>query len=178
MTFDLGDSVIMRPFRPGDAESVFAAVSTNYDHLREFMHWATPEYSLDSARTFIEASIAAANEKSSLGFGLFSGEQLLGSIGFVKFDETAKKTEIGYWIQKDFEGKGLISRACRLLIDYAFGELGMNRIEIRCSTENKRSAAIPQRLGFTLEGTLRQSVRNGRFHDFAIYGLLADEWNA
>jgi len=63
------------------------------------------------------------------------------------------------------------------LIDFAFRELELNRIEIRCSSENSRSAAIPQRLGFTREGLLRMAeFRNGRLHDFEIYGLLASEW--
>jgi ribosomal-protein-serine acetyltransferase len=97
----------------------------------------------------------------------------------VKFSWHARRTELGYWIAQNEEGKGTISKACKLLIDYAFAELDLNRIEIRCSVENTRSAAIPERLGFTLEGVLRQShMRNGRLHDFSIYGLLRSEWCA
>jgi len=62
------------------------------------------------------------------------------------------------------------------MIDYAFGEMEMNRVEIRCSAQNTRSAAIPERLGFTKEGLLRQAeVINGRPHDFLIFGLLAED---
>jgi ribosomal-protein-serine acetyltransferase len=179
ITFDLGDGHILRPFHAGDAEAVFTAVMANYNHLREYMHWMVPNYSLDHAKEFIASSIEATANKQSLGFGIFIGTELIGSIGFVHFDHAARRTEIGYWIDKSHEGKGIVSRSCRRLIDYAFGELQMNRVEIRCSTENVRSAAIPVRFGFTREGTLRQSeVRNGRMHDFAIYGLLASEWSA
>jgi len=70
-----------------------------------------------------------------------------------------------------------VSAACRRLIQFAIDDLEMNRIEIHCSTENKRSAAIPERFGFTREGVLRQAaLRDGKLHDFAIYGLLAAEW--
>ena len=176
-TFGLAGGIVLRPYRIDDAETVHNAVIANLEHLREYMHWAVPDYSLDHAREFIAASMKAAEDKQSLGFGIFTGPQLIGSIGFVNFDHAACRTEIGYWIDKDHEGQGIISRSCDSLIDYAFEELKMNRIEIRCSTENVRSAAIPLRFGFTLEGTLRQSeMRNGRLHDFAIYGLLASEW--
>jgi ribosomal-protein-serine acetyltransferase len=179
ITFEIEDGFILRQIRTEDAGSVVKGVMANYDYLREYMHWMVPDYSLDHAKEFIDSSIKAAEEKTSLGFGIFRGTELIGSIGFVNFDYAAKRTEIGYWIDKSYEGRGIISRSCRLLINYAFRELLMNRIEIRCSTENVRSSAIPKRFGFTLEGTLRQSeMRNGRLHDFAIYGLLASEWKA
>jgi ribosomal-protein-serine acetyltransferase len=177
ITFDLGDGIILRPFQAGDAEEVFKTVTANYDHLREYMHWMVSDYSLDHAKEFIYLSVESAASKKSLGFGIFIGDEPVGSISFVNFDHLARRTEIGYWIDQSHEGKGIISRSCERLINYAFGELKMNRIEIRCSTENARSAAIPIRFGFTHEGTLRQSeMRNGRLHDFAIYGLLASEW--
>lgn len=175
--FELDDGILLRRFTEDDAEAVFAAVRENIGHLREFMHWALPDYSLAHAREFIESSNAAAERGESLGFGIFRGADLIGSIGFVGFETNARRTEVGYWIDKGSEGKGIISRSCRVLINYAFGELEMNRIEIRCSTENERSARIPERFGFTLEGVLRQSeMRNGRMHDFAVYGLLRSEW--
>ena len=173
------DGITLRTFNDSDADAVFAAVSRNLEHLRPFMHWAVPDYSAESAKEFIRASIASTTDGSHLGLGIFKDGNFIGSIGYVKLDWTSRKTEIGYWIDKAEEGKGIISEACRVLIDYAFGDLGMNRIEIRCSAENRRSAAIPELFGFKKEGVLRQSeFRNGRLHDFVIYGLLADEWPA
>jgi ribosomal-protein-serine acetyltransferase len=85
--------------------------------------------------------------------------------------------EIGYWISAKFEGNGIITHSCKALIAYAFNELKLNRVEIRCATENGRSRAIPERLGFKLEGVLRESEwRHTRFYDMAIYGLLQNEW--
>ena len=177
--FTIDDDIILREFSDGDAAAIYDVVKANYDHLRSFMWWAKPEYSLVDAREFIAQGVADARQKKSLGFGIFREGKVIGSIGFVKFDSDAKTTEIGYWIDRDEEGKGIISRACKLLIDYAFNEMKLNRIEIRCSTENVRSAAIPQRFGFVREGVLRQyAFRNGKLHDFAIYGLLAAEWKA
>lgn len=178
VSFRVEDQIELREFSADDAESVLAAVSSNYEHLRTFMLWMTPDYSLGSAREFIAQTQADRAERKGLGLGIFRGRTLIGSIGFVSFDWSAMKTEIGYWISQDEQGKGIISSACRTLIDFAINELKMNRIEIRCSAENVRSAAIPKRLGFQREGVLRQAeYRNGRLHDFEIYGLLASEWN-
>lgn len=136
----------------------------------------TPDYSIESSRSFITESIAARRERRNLGFGIFRGAELAGSIGFVDFDWTTRKTELGYWIDKREEGRGIITAACKILVEYAFDDLSMNRIEIRCAAENIRSAAVPERLGFRLEGALRQvEYRNGKLHDFNIYGLLADD---
>lgn len=177
--FNIHDGITLRTFREDEAEAVYEVVDRNRDHLQTFMHWMTAEYSLESAREFIARGISRTDDGQGFGYGIFRHDRLIGSIGFVHFDWNARKTEIGYWIDKAEEGKGIVSEACRVLINYAFVELGMNRIEIRCSTENRRSAAIPERFGFQKEGILRESeMRNGKLHDFAIYGLLSDEWHA
>ena len=176
-SFELSDEVILRTFRKDDAEKVYQTVDRNRRHLQTYMHWITPDYSRASATEFITKSIESAKAGGSLSFGIFRGEILIGSIGFVHFDWKARKTEIGYWIDKTEEGKGIVSAACKLLIEYAFGDLGLNRIEIRCSSENIRSAAIAVGFGFDMEGVLRQAeIRNGKLHDFTIYGLLAADW--
>jgi ribosomal-protein-serine acetyltransferase len=177
VTFRIDNEITLREFTRDDAEAVFEAVRRDYEHLKPFMHWITPDYDLDSARQFIDGYLADRADRRALGLGIFRNGKVVGSIGFVNFDWKAMKTEIGYWISHDEEGKGIVSAAARQLIDFAFRELDINRIEIRCSALNTRSAAIPKRLGFTREGLLRQSeFRNGQLHDFEIYGLLASEW--
>jgi ribosomal-protein-serine acetyltransferase len=71
-----------------------------------------------------------------------------------------------------------MTKACRFLVDYAFAELKLNRVEIRCATGNHKSRAIPERLGFKLEGTVRQAEwLYDHFVDHALYGMLASEWS-
>lgn len=176
MKFQISEELELRPFAEENAEELFETVTANYEHLRQFLDWATEDYSLESAKEFIERSQKASAENTSQGFGIFYRGKIVGAIGFVSFDRKGRRTEIGYWISKDYESKGIITKSCQKLIDYAFDKLGMNRIEIRCATENTRSRAIPERLNFKLEGVSRQSTwRNGRFYDTAIYGILAEE---
>jgi ribosomal-protein-serine acetyltransferase len=174
--FRLDDEITLRAWQESDIEQGFDLVMRNRDHLQQFMHWMSPDYSIESSRKFMTEGIARQKDGKELGLGIFRGDELLGSIGMFGFDWKAQKVEMGYWISKDEEGKGIITRAAKLLIDYAFDELNMNRIEIRCSAENVRSAAVPERLGFKKEGYLRQAeFRNGHLHDFLIFGLLRED---
>lgn len=177
MEFQLDSEIKLRPYIESDAEEIFVAIKENYEHLHPFLHWVVPEYSIEMTKEFIQQSQKAAEEKKNQGFGIFYQDKLIGAIGFNKFDWKCHKTEIGYWLAKDFEGQGIITKSCKLLINYAFDELEINRIEIRCADVNVRSRAIPERLGFKLEGVLRQALcRHSQIYDDTIYGLLKDDW--
>jgi ribosomal-protein-serine acetyltransferase len=177
--FDLKvrSDIELRPVAEKDAEEILAIVKRNYEHLRPFLHWVTIDYSLESAREFIRQAQKAAAENTSQAFGIFQNEKIIGVISFVGFNWQSRSTEVGYWIDKNYEGKGVVTDSCKVLINYAFAELKMNRIEIRCATQNVKSRAIPERLNFKLDGVLRQSQwRHTRFLDIAVYSLLAEEW--
>lgn len=173
----IDNEIELRPFVESDAGAIFQTVKENLEHLHTFLHWANKDYDLESAKGFIKQSQFAAEQKLNESFGIFYKGELVGSIGFVLFKWTNRRTEIGYWISKDYEGRGIITKSCRELIKYAFEKLEMNRIEIHCATENTRSRAVPEKLGFKLEGILRQSEwRHTRFFDMAIYAILKEEW--
>lgn len=175
--FELDKDLVLRNLVIGDEADLYAAVIANFDHLRTFLHWVVPTFSRTDTRDFILRSKRSLAEGTGQNWGVFADGKFAGMIGFVRFDRPSRNAEIGYWISKEHEGRGLITRSCRRLIDYAFGELELNRIEIHCAAENVRSRAVPERLGFTLEGMLRRSQwRHDRFYDMAIYGLLAGEW--
>lgn len=172
-TFQIDDETILRPFEHRDAQEIYNVVKENYEHLRPFLHWVTPEYSLASAKQFIQQTLTGFAENTNHTYAIVADGSLTGAINLGNFNWPSKSTEIGYWVAAKYEGQGLITNSCKLLINYAFEELQINRIEIHCAIENVRSRAIPERLGFTLEGVLRQSEwRHDRFYDMAIYGKL------
>lgn len=173
-----GIEIELRLFVEEDAEGIFKIVAENYEHLLPFLHWVTRDYSLESARGFIRQTQRAFAEHTGRTLGIFHNEKIAGAISFVIFNWQSKRTEIGYWIDKGYEGRGIVAESCEALINDAFREFGMNRIEIHCATENVRSRAIPEKLNFKLDGILRQSEwRHTRFFDMAIYSLLREEWS-
>lgn len=175
LILELDDDVYLRPPRKDDVDRVLEIVTRNYDHLRTFMEWAKPDYDESDARAWLDRAVG---NPEAMNFLICRGDKMIGTMGFAEFDHAAGVTEIGYWIDREEEGKGIMGRACRRLVDFAFDELGMNRIQIRCASANVRSAAIPKKLGFRLEGIQRQHImRNGKIYDFMIFGLLRDEWH-
>lgn len=103
--------------------------------------------------------------------------QLIGSVGLMRIHKIHQTAEIGYWIIPEFQKQGLISFACRQLINHAFQDLEIQRLEIRCIKENTKSITVPKGLGFTREGTLKSShIHRGKTHDIEIFALLNSDW--
>jgi ribosomal-protein-serine acetyltransferase len=175
---EVDDHIRLRPFVAADAPAVFDLVARNYNHLRTFMEWAKPDYSISDAEEFVSGSIREHEGNASLNFGIYLCDKLVGVIGFASIDHNSQVAELGYWIDQNEEGRGIVSKSCAHLLDTAFNKYGLNRVQIRCASGNVRSSAIPERFGFKKEGVQRQHImRDGIIYDFVIYGLLASEWN-
>jgi ribosomal-protein-serine acetyltransferase len=159
------------------AEEVTSTVQRNFDYLSEWMPWVTENYSVESARDFIKINRQKYFENEISDYFIFENKQIVGVIGFHKPDFANKSIEIGYWLDKRATGRGIITKCCRPIIDFIFNELNFKRIVIRCATENIKSQAIPERLGFTREGIARQAeYLNERFVDLVVFSILNEEW--
>jgi ribosomal-protein-serine acetyltransferase len=161
-----------------NAAELAALVEANLAHLGQWMIWAVEDYDLDHARAFIRQNIHDVSSGKGMTFSIFLQGKIIGGIGFVKLDRIEKTTEIGYWIDSAHEGKGYVTACCRTLIDHAFDREQMRRIEIRASSANLRSRAVPERLGFTLEGKFagEHSLPGGKFDDLVVYSMAVENW--
>ena len=84
-----------------------------------------------------------------------------------------KKTEIGYWLSESFQHKGIITQSGKALINYAFNEMNLNRIQLKAATGNLKSQQVAERLGFTKEGIERDGELHMRgFVDLVVFSLL------
>jgi len=165
-----------------DTDTVFNLVEKNRAHLKPWLPWVDKTLTPEDSRKYILDGLENFKNKKTADFGIFYQETLVGSMGFNKIDSVNKKAEIGYWIDSDYEGKGIMTKCVTTIINYGFNELNLNRIEIRCSILNKRSAAIPKKLGFTHEATLREDHKitepetGAEFTDGLVFGILRKEW--
>jgi ribosomal-protein-serine acetyltransferase len=149
-------------------------VDENRSYLRDWLPWLDANRTSADSLAFIRTCRRAflIDRQGWAGVILENG-RIAGTAGFNKIDHGNKKGEIGYWIAKSFEGKGLIRKTVTALCELGFGYFNLNRIEIRCATGNVRSRKIPESLGFQLEGILRQNERlYGRYVDHAVYSKL------
>lgn len=165
--------------RPELAEAVFAVVDAQRGYLRQWLPWVDATLSAEDTKAFIQESMEHNSNGTRLTTFLTLDEELIGSLGAVQFNRDHKKCEVGYWLREEYQGKGLMTKACAFLTDYLFNTKDLNRIEILVAHENEKSAAIPARLGFKREGTLRQGLyMYGGFHDLDLFSLLRQEWEA
>lgn len=162
---------------PRHAESLFRAVDENRAHLRQWLPWLDLTESPADTLAFIHRTRQQLAENNGFQTALVYGGEIVGMVGHHGIEWSHRSTSLGYWLAEGAQGRGLMTAACRAYIDHAFGELGLNRVEIRAAVENRKSRAVAERLGFTQEGVVRDAEwLYGRFVDHAIYGLLAREW--
>lgn len=162
-----------------DAEELFALVDDSRMYLREWLPWVDANVSIDETRAFVDA----AHKQYARGDGfqccIRYKSKIVGIIGLHRVDRFHKHTEIGYWLAEEYQGRGIMTACCRALVDFVFTEYRLHRVEIRAATGNQKSCAIPERLGFTLEGALRESEWvNDRFVDSAVYAMLDRDWSS
>lgn len=173
----LDEEVELIPLEPKHAEMVFALIERNREYLREWLPWVDKIRSVGDESKFLEEELVKFEKGDGFVLGIWHQEKLAGTIGLHHIKQEDRRTEIGYWISAEFGGRGIMTRACRALTVYSFDVLKLHRVEIRCSPENERSRAIPRRLGFIHEGTLKEiSLLNGHYVDLEVYRMLEQEW--
>ena len=158
------------------APILFALIEENRDHLRRWLPWLDVNRTEEDSRSFINSTRERYTNRESLEVGIWYREMLVGAIGFNHFSWQERCGQIGYWLATEAQGKGIITRSSRALIQYGFTEMDLNRVEIRAAIDNTSSRAIPERLGFCREGHLRQAEwLYDHFVDHIVYGLLAED---
>ncbi|QOY87108.1 GNAT family N-acetyltransferase [Paludibaculum fermentans] len=175
---ELGPDLVLQALDTSLAETLYAAVDANREHLRVWLPWVDFSRSPADSLHFLKEMEAKRAAAVTVAYSLWTGASgLVGIIGMHDISLANGNLQIGYWVAKAMEGKGLISRACEAMLRLAFETLGMERVEIRCATGNHRSAAVPERLGFQFEGILRHSAKlHGEFVDMRLYSMLAEEY--
>jgi ribosomal-protein-serine acetyltransferase len=176
--FNIEENLELKVFQENHIEELAELVKQNLPHLGPWMIWAIGGYDVEHAGSFIRQNLKDISEGKIPTFGIFYHGKISGCIGFVKIDRENKAAEIGYWISAEHEGKGLITKCCRALIEYSFNELDMRQVEIRSAASNLRSRAVPERLGFKLEGQYVGEHRlPGGNDDLVIYLMTHQIWD-
>ena len=121
------------------------------------MPWLDLTKSIKDTENFIKSTIEQYESGCGPQYALFYKNDICGVNGFHKSDKLNKIGEIGYWIAESYTGNGIITITTSKLITIGFTEYNLNKIEICCATNNYKSSAIPEKLGFTFDATLRQN---------------------
>ena len=172
------DRLTIRAPRPGDGPEVNAAIRETFDDLKTWMPWAQQMPTLEESEIFVRRAQCQflAREDLTLFLFLKGTDTLVGGSGLHRINWDIPKFEIGYWCRKRFQGRGYMTESTEAIVQFAFETLGAKRVEIRCDLKNVRSQRIPDRLGFKLEGTLRNDALSpsGELRDTLVFAKIKD----
>lgn len=148
------DSTVLtvRRWRTGDIDEYHRAMHESYEHLQPWMPWAMAEPQEYEAHREILHRFSSEWTFDDFVYGVFLGDRVVGGTGLHN-RIGADGWEIGYWIHPGFEGRGFVTAVVRALIEEAFVDPAVKRVEIRCDAANERSVRVPRRLGFAFVGT-------------------------
>jgi RimJ/RimL family protein N-acetyltransferase len=175
----IGQRVVVRAWRPTDASSLFEAVNESRERLRLWMPWVDNYRTVVDAEEYCHRVGVRFDERSDFALGIWHREngRFLGGTGFHNVDWDVPSFDIGYWIRDGEVGKGYVEEAVRLMVRHAFDKMGARRLALTCDTTNDRSRRIPERIGFVLEGRLRNHMRTeaGTLRDTLIFSLIPED---
>ena len=160
-----------------DVNELFLLTDANRSYLRQWLPWIDQTVTVLDTERFLANSRLQREQNKGFQAAVIHERKIAGMIGFHNLDWMNRSVMIGYWLAPEFQGKGLMTEACALMVDIAFHHYKLNRVEIRCATGNSKSCAIPERLGFAKEGIIRQGEwLYDRYVDLVIYSMLAGDW--
>ena len=165
----------IRKWRPSDAAELAKVLSDKeiLDNLRDGLPYP---YTEQDGAAFISAMLAA-DERETFAFAVTVQDKAVGSIGVFRQGNVHRRTaELGYYIAKEYRGKGMMTEAVRQICTYVFDNSDILRIYAEPFSYNAASCRVLEMAGFQYEGTLRcNAVKNGRILDMKMYARLKDE---
>ncbi|WP_250001843.1 GNAT family N-acetyltransferase [Actinoplanes sp. M2I2] len=176
----IGDGIVLIPRTLAIADAYHALFLANHVRLAQWSP-GPDEPTLEATRASAEragrAWLDGTRLPLAIGVPARNGHRLVGALTLT-IDAPEATGEVGFWLDAAAEGRGLITSALTAVLGHAFGELRLHRVEMRTLTTNDRSRRLAERLGFTLEGVLREAAAFPDGHrDVAAYALLARDFH-
>ena len=170
---EISDDIKVSLTIPQYADDIFSMVSNNRDYLKVWLTWIDRAQHTSDISSFISSQLCKFHKGESLHETIFYKNKIVGVLGFNSIDSVNGIGYVGYWLDEAFSGKGIMTLAVKDLIALGFDYYALQRIDIRCVEENMKSRAIPERLGFSNEGVIRNAeLVNGNYYNHIVYGLL------
>ncbi|HPE87840.1 MAG: N-acetyltransferase [Bacteroidia bacterium] len=177
MVLYVDQEIELHQLQSSDAADIFHAIDTQRSYLGIWLPFVAVTQSVADSEAFVDSVVNAPAANSEPVFAIRKKGAFVGLAGFNHTDPGNHKTEIGYWLSAPWQKQGIMTKTVGRLCDYAFNELNMNRIQIKCAIGNTASRSIPIRLGFSFEGIERQGelLTGNVFADLEVYSRLKSD---
>lgn len=178
LCLQVNEETKLRLFEERHVKDYFALISRNKAYLHEWIAVEAYEGPVETLKAYVKQRLLQFVNGEAYHLGIWYQDALVGILDY-RLNWRSRSVELGYWLDEAMQGKGIVTAACCTMVRHAFEELQMHKVVISCATDNPRSRAVAERLGFVQEGILRQADRlHDRYVDMVFYGLLKEEWNA
>jgi Acetyltransferases, including N-acetylases of ribosomal proteins len=170
----VGENILLKQIELEDATDIFNTINNQRQYLRKWLPFVDLTNEIKDTQSFITSMLDVPEENKEYVFVIHCKGSFVGLIGFKDTDRLNKKTEIGYWLSEIYQKKGIITESVKVLLHFAFDELAINRVQIKCAVGNTQSKNIPKRLGFKFEGIERDGelLVDNQFTDIEVYSLI------
>lgn len=177
MKLIVDNEITLKTVQLSDVEIRYKIINENRDFLKKWLGWLDFYKKSDDLLEYTKACQEKEKNKEAYAFGIYYLNEFVGCIEIQEINYRNQKCEIGYWLSEKFNGKGIMIRSCKAIINYIFNNLKLNKISILAATENYSSQAIPEKLNFIKEGTLMDNeCLYGKFVDNYIYEITRKIW--
>jgi ribosomal-protein-serine acetyltransferase len=165
--------VSIRPYEKGDAQALLEAVRESIPEVSIWMPWCHPDYSLEDARTFLEAAAIGWEQGAQFDFAILADDRIAGSCGINRVNLQDRVANLGYWVRSTCTGQGVASVATRKLLAWAFEHTDLNRIEIVAAVGNLASQRVAEKVGARRDAVLaKRTMVLGRPSDAVLFSVL------
>ena len=177
MILNVDNDISLRQLEQVDAFDIFNTIDNERDYLGKWLPFVETTKDLSHTKGFVDAAVDAQEDKFEYIFTIRLRNEFVGLIGFKSTDKQNKKTEIGYWLSEKYQKQGIVTKSVNRLCDFAFNDLELNRVQIKCAVKNISSKNIPKKLGFHIEGIERHGelLSGNIFTDLEVYSKLKRE---
>ncbi|MFF5995765.1 GNAT family protein [Lysinibacillus sp. KU-BSD001] len=176
-TYRVDDEVALKLVTQRDAEEVFDLIEENREHLREWLGWLDFSTDMSVTRKVIDMNLQKFIQNEALDTAIIYKGKMAGKVSINVINYANKTAQLGYMLGSKYEGRGIMTRAVKAMIDIALFEYDLHKVEIHAAEGNRKSRAIPERLGFMQEGTIRSAEwLYNHYVDHVVYGMLRKEW--
>ena len=173
----INDHLFLERLNLSHVDMIFKTIDQNRKFLRKWLPFVDFTQKAKDTEKFVRSILEKPISVRDEVYVIWYKHEFAGLIGFKDADRVNDKIEIGYWLAEKMTGKGIATAAARKMVNLAFRNMDMNRVQIRCGVGNEKSSAIPRRLGFSFEGVERAGERhNHEYFDLEVYSLLKREW--
>lgn len=177
MILKVDSEIELRTLQRSHAAVIFKTIDQERGYLGKWLPFVAQTKTIDDVLEFIDHVTNLPKERLDYPFAIEKNGTLVGLIHIKESDVLNRKTEIGYWLSEKYQKQGIMTKSLGKVCDFAFHELDLNRVQLKCGVGNTASSNIPKKLGFTLEGIERygELMSDNTFIDLEIYSKLQSD---